>query len=103
MCRIDSSLKKLIRLKYSILETLLPNQFRIHCRFKQQLLQYGKGRGAVGRYSTFSKKGENLIWGIWHVIGELDNLCRRPYIGLHDKLQNLFPINGNSFQGKPKF
>ena len=27
---------------------------------------------------------------------------RRPYIGLYDKLQNLFPINGNSFQRKPK-
>ena len=23
-------------------------------------------------------------------------------MGLHDKLQNLFPINGNSFQRKPK-
>ena len=25
-----------------------------------------------------------------------------PYTGLYDKLQNLFPINGNSFQRKPK-
>ena len=24
------------------------------------------------------------------------------YIGLYDKLQNLFPINGESFQRKPK-
>ena len=27
---------------------------------------------------------------------------KRPYIGLYDKFQNLFPINGNSFQRKPK-
>ena len=27
---------------------------------------------------------------------------RRQYIGLYDKLQNLFPINENSFQRKPK-
>ena len=26
----------------------------------------------------------------------------RPYMGLYDKLQNLFPINGNSFHRKPK-
>ena len=25
-----------------------------------------------------------------------------PYIGLYDNLQNLFPINGNSFKRKPK-
>ena len=24
------------------------------------------------------------------------------YIGIYDKLQNLFPINGKSFQRKPK-
>ena len=28
---------------------------------------------------------------------------KRPHIGLHDKLQNLFPINGNSFQRKLPF
>ena len=27
---------------------------------------------------------------------------KRTYIGWYDKLQNLFPINGNSFQRKPK-
>ena len=27
---------------------------------------------------------------------------RRPYIALYDKLQNLFPVNGNSFLKKPK-
>ena len=27
---------------------------------------------------------------------------KKPYIDLYDKLQNLFPINGNSFQRKPK-
>ena len=26
---------------------------------------------------------------------------KRPYIGLYDKLQNLFPVNGNNFQRKP--
>ena len=26
----------------------------------------------------------------------------KPYIGLYDKLQNLFRIEGNSFQSKPK-
>ena len=28
---------------------------------------------------------------------------KRPYIGWYDKLQNLFPINSNSFQRKAKF
>ena len=27
---------------------------------------------------------------------------KRPHIGLYDNLQNLFPINGNSFQRKSK-
>ena len=27
---------------------------------------------------------------------------RRPYRGLYDNLQNLFPINSNTFQRKPK-
>ena len=27
---------------------------------------------------------------------------RRPYIGLYDRLQNIFPIKVNSFQRKPK-
>ena len=27
---------------------------------------------------------------------------KKPYIGWYDKLENLFPINGNSFQGKTK-
>ena len=27
---------------------------------------------------------------------------KRPYIGWYDKLQNLFPINGNGFQRKTK-
>ena len=31
-----------------------------------------------------------------------DKRHKRPYIGLYDRLQNLFPINGNSFQRKPK-
>ena len=30
-----------------------------------------------------------------------DKRHKRPYIGLYDRLQNLFPINGNSFQRKP--
>ena len=27
---------------------------------------------------------------------------RRPYIDLHDKFENPFPINSNSFQRKPE-
>ena len=30
------------------------------------------------------------------------NNLYRPYIGLYDKLQNLFPVNGSSFKRKPK-
>ena len=27
---------------------------------------------------------------------------KRPYMGLYDQMQNLFPIHGNSFQRKAK-
>ena len=31
-----------------------------------------------------------------------NNLHKRPYVGLYDKSQNLFPNNGDSFQRKSK-
>ena len=40
----------------------LPNQFRKHCRFKQQPFR--------GRYSIFPGRGKNLIWEDLTVYGE---------------------------------
>ena len=39
---------------------------------------------------------------LWVAIYTFLKRYRRPYLGLYDKVQTLFPINGNSFQRKPK-
>ena len=42
----------------------------------------------------------NFISGYLYFSNNLRH--KRPYIGLYDNLKNLSPINGNSFQRKPK-
>ena len=37
------------------------------------------------------------VWRLWY-----EDIYKIPYIGVYDKLKNIFPIIGNSFQRKPK-
>ena len=39
--------------------------------------------------------------GYLYFLNNVKNI-RRPYVDLHDKLENPFPINSNSFQRKPE-